>query len=809
VCAATRLASDLLYKACPASGIPFDSTADAPAAPVVVGQDRAVQSLQFGVGIRRHGYNLFAVGPPGVGKLTLLRQFLEAQAAREPVPSDWCYVHDFTNPGRPRALELPPGKATGLQRDMAAAVSELRVTMRATFESEEYRTRKQQIGEHFKKQQERAMAEVQERARQHEVAVVQTGMGIAIAPIRNGETIDADAFSTLAPEERRTRQAAMERVGEELEDLLRKFNRWAREHYEEAKALDRAMAAATARQVLNGLRARYGDLAHVMAYLDQVEVDVVDSANEFLEGGQEGMEAALRRALRQERADGPFRRYHINVLVDRDGLAGAPVVYEDNPTYANIVGNVEHETQFGALVTNFTLIKAGALHRAAGGYLMLDALKVLQSPFAWEALKRAVRTGEIRIESLGQTLGLAATVSLEPTPVPLGATKLVLIGERQLYYLLAAVDPEFLELFKVLVDFEESMDRGPEAQETYATLIAALVRKEGLRPFDRTAVARVIEHAARSAGDAGKLSVQMRPVLDLLRETDYWAGHTGRAVATAVDVQAAIDAQRLRSGRVRERIREAMLRDDLLVSTTGRRVGQVNGLSVVQLGDHLFGYPTRITASARLGEGEVIDIEREVKLGGPIHSKGVLILTGYLAARYAPGVPLSLSATLVFEQSYGGVEGDSASLAELCALLSALAGVPVHQTFAVTGSVNQHGDVQSIGGVNEKVEGFFDLCRERGLSGDQGVVIPRTNAKNLMLRQDVIDAVAAGRFHVYTVGHVDEALELVTGQDAGTRDASGAFAPGSVNALVEARLRAFAASARDTDDGRAHASQPE
>jgi lon-related putative ATP-dependent protease len=799
VSAATRLTPEQLYTACPASGIPFDTTADAPATPIVVGQDRAVQSLQFGVGMRRHGYNLFAVGPPGVGKLTLLRQFLEAQAAREPVPSDWCYVHDFTSPGRPRALELPPGRAAGLQRDMAAAVSELRVTMRATFESEEYRTRKQQIGEHFKKQQERAMAEVQERARQHEVAVVQTGMGIAIAPIRDGATIDADAFSTLGPEERRTRQAAMERVGAELEELLRRFNRWAREHYEEAKALDRAMAAATARQVLNGLRARYGDLAHVMAYLDQVEVDVVDSANEFLEGGQEGMDAALRRALRPERADGPFRRYHINVLVDRNGLAGAPVVYEDNPTYANLVGSVEHETQFGALVTNFTLIKAGALHRAVGGYLMLDALKVLQSPFAWEALKRAVRTGEIRIESLGQTLGLVATVSLEPTPVPLGATKLVLIGERQLYYLLAAVDPEFLELFKVLVDFEESMDRGPDAQETYATLIVALVHKEGLRPFDRTAVARVIEHAARSAGDAGKLSVQMRPALDLLRETDYWAGQAGRAVATSQDVQAAIDAQRLRSGRVRERLREAMLKDDLLVSTAGAAVAQINGLSVVQLGDLLFGYPTRITASARLGDGEVIDIEREVKLGGPIHSKGVLILTGYVGARYAPGVPFSMSATLVFEQSYGGVEGDSASLAELCALLSALAGVPLKQNLAVTGSVNQHGDVQSIGGVNEKIEGFFDLCRERGLTGDQGVAIPRTNVKNLMLRADVVEAVAAGRFHVYAVSHVDAAIALLTGEVAGTRDAAGAFPEGSVNALVDARLRAFAESARESN----------
>jgi len=797
VSADTRLSPERLRRSCAPDDIPFATTAEVPPSAAVVGQDRAVESLTFGIGIRHHGYNLFAVGPPGVGKLSLLRQFLEQQAAREAVPPDWCYVHDFANPDRPRALELPPGRAIVLQRDMAAAVAELRVALRATFESEEYRTRKQQIGEHFKTQQERALAEIQERARQHDVAVVQTGMGIAIAPIRNGETIDAETFSRLPADERRQRQAAMERVGAELEDLLRRFQRWARDHYDETRALDRAMATATTRQVISGVRSRYSDLPAVLAYLGEVEIDVIDSAEAFLGGTQEGMEAALSRALRQDRADGPFRRYVVNVLVDRSKLAGAPVVYEDNPTYANLVGSIEHETHFGALVTNFTLIKAGALHKAIGGYLVLDALKVLQSPFAWEGLKRAIRSGEIRIESLGQSIGLLATVSLEPTPIRLGTTKLVLIGERQLYYLLAALDPDFLELFKVLVDFEESMDRGAEAHRAYATLVAALVGRERLRPFDRTAVARVIDQAARMAGGADKLSVQMRSIVDLLREADYWAGEARRDVATAADVEAAIEGQRARSGRIRQRLREAMLRDDLLVSTTGARAGQVNGLSVVPLGDHLIGHPTRITASARLGDGEVIDIEREVKLGGPIHSKGVLILTGYLGARYAPGVPLSLSATLVFEQTYGGVEGDSASLAELSALLSALADAPVRQSLAVTGSVNQHGDVQSIGGVNEKIEGFFDLCRERGLTGDQGVLIPRTNAKNLMLRAEVVEAVAAGRFHVHAVEHVDQAVALLTGVEAGARDGAGAFPADSINGLVDARLRAFADQLRE------------
>ncbi|MGE0462541.1 MAG: AAA family ATPase [Vicinamibacterales bacterium] len=797
MCAATRLSADLLHRSCRPDDIPFNTTAEVHRIPGVVGQDRAVQALRFGIGMRRHGYNLFAIGPPGVGKQTLLRQFLGDQAAREPVPADWCYVHDFTNPARPRALELPPGMGVRLQRDMAGAVAELRVVMRSTFESEEYRTRKQQIIGRFKERQERAMTGVQERARRRDIEVLQTGMGIAVAPVHDGAAIDPESFQRLPAKERERYQAAMEEVGAELQELLRKFHQWGREHYEELKALDREMAAASARHVLGAVRRTYRDLPEVVDHLAQVEEDVVDNADNFLDGGQEGVEAALKRALKPELANGPsFRRYQINVLVDRTGLDGAPVIYEDNPTHANLIGAIEHETQFGALITNFTLIKAGALHRAIGGYLVLDALKVLQQPFAWEALKRMIRSGEIRIESLGQAIGLVPTVSLEPVPIPLGPTKLVLTGERMLYYLLSALDPEFLELFKVLVDFEETMDRRPETESTYASLVATLVSQEKLRPFERGAVARVIDHAARSAGDAEKLSVQMRGILDLLRESDYWAASAGRDVATAADVQQALDAQRLRSGRVRERLQEAIRRDDILVTTSGEAVGQVNGLSVFQIGEHAFGHPTRLTARVRLGKGEVVDIEREVKLGGPLHSKGVLILAGFLGSRYATKAPLSLSGTIVFEQSYAGVEGDSASLAELCTLLSALAELPVRQSLAVTGSINQHGQVQAIGGVNEKIEGFFDICQQRGLTGEQGVIVPKSNVKNLMLRQDVVEAVAAGRFHVHAVEEVDDALELLTGTTAGARDGAGSFPEGSVNARVEARLMGFAEAAR-------------
>lgn len=684
-----------------------------------------------------------------------------------------------------------------LSRDMDRAVGELHVAMRSTFESEEYRARKKKILGQLEEKQRRGLGEVQEHAKQRDVAVVETDTGIIVSPIKDGAALDAEKFEALSKEEQEKLQTEMNRVSGEIQELLRKFHEWGREHHEALRALGREMAAAAARQVVDGVRQSYADFPAVLAHLSHVEIDAVDNADEFLEGGAQSVETALRQALRRGPSDGPAsRRYRINVLVDRGELDGAPVIYEDNPTYANLIGRIEHEAQFGALVTNFTLIRAGALHRAIGGYLILDALEVLRHPFSWEALARTIRSGEVKIESLGQALGLVPTVSLEPAPIPFGETKVVLCGERILYYLLASLDPDFLELFKVLVDFEETMDRGPEAQAVYARLVAGLVGREGLRAFDRGAVARVIDHAARVAGDVEKLSIEMRGVVDLLREADYWAGEGKHDVVTSDDVQQAIDAQLLRSGRVRERLQEAIRRDDILVSTSGHSVGQVNGLSVFRLGEHVFGHPTRITARVRVGRGEVIDVEREVELGGPIHSKGVLILGGIVGSRYATSFPLSMSATLAFEQSYAAVEGDSASLAELCALLSALADAPVRQSLAVTGSINQQGQVQSVGAASEKLEGFFDVCRERGLTGEQGVLIPKTNVKNLVLRKDVLEAIDAGQFQVHAIEDVDDAMELLTGKPAGRRDDAGSFPEGSVNALVEARLSAFAHSAR-------------
>jgi lon-related putative ATP-dependent protease len=793
VASSTIVTAAVARRTCSPEEIPFATTADAPGlATVELGQERALKALRFGTGIRQHGYNLFAAGRSGVGKQTMLRSFLQQQTRHEVAAIDICYVHDFAHPEAPRMLALAAGLGVRLQSDMGAAVAELRANMQTALESEEHRSRRQRVLAEFSERQALALAQARARAAQRDVAVKHSNSGVEIAPIHAGKALDPEAFRLLPEAEQQKLRGAMEEVGEELQSLLGQFHDWGRAQQEALLALDKALLERVARRALDPLRETYAGLPAVLAYLSQVELDVVESAPEFLAEEPEGFAATLQRAFAREHEDGPaMRRYQVNVLVPGGSDAGVPVVYEDNPTHANLMGRIEHETQFGTLVTNFTLIKAGAFHRANGGYLLLDALKVLQQPFAWEAVKRTIRSGEIRIEPLGESLGLVSMVSLRPEPIPLGDTKVVLLGERVLYYLLAALDPEFSELFKVLVDFEETIERRPETQAAYARMLAALVSSKGLRPFDRAAVARVIDQATRAASDSEQLSLHMRAIVDLLREADYWASEGKREVVCKDDVQQAIGAHLERAGRMRDRLQEAIARGDLQIETSGDSVGQINGLSVFQLGELAFGHPTRITACVRAGRGELVDIEREVKLGGPLHSKGVLILSGFLSGHYATSTMLSLNATLVFEQSYGAIDGDSASLAELCALLSAIAQVPLRQSLAVTGSVDQHGRVQAIGAVNEKIEGFFDVCRQRGLTGEQGVIIPRSNVKNLMVRQEVAEAIEAGRFRIHAVGSVDEALELLSGRQAGVRDA-GQFPEDCFNRLVEARLISFA-----------------
>jgi lon-related putative ATP-dependent protease len=748
--------------------------------------------MQFGTDIQRKGFNVFALGPTGVDKQAFVRQFFEREAREEPVPSDWCYVHNFDTPHKPRAIELSAGRGAKFRRDMEQLVEELRTALPAAFEGEEYQNRRQAIAEGFKEQQEQAFKELQEQAQEQSLAVLRTPAGLAFAPVREGEVLSREEVEKLSQEQRAKLEKDVEGLQEELQKILRQMPTWQREMRDRMRELDAEVARFAVGGLIDELAESYADHEEIGEYLDQVRKDVVENASDFLPNEQQQAAAnlgALLAGARQAGAgrQGSLRRYQINLVVDHSDSEGAPVVYEDSPAYQNLIGRVEHMAQMGALLTDFNLIKPGALHQANGGYLILDARKLLLQPYAWEGLKRALQAGQIRIESPGQMLSLISTVSLEPEPIPLDV-KVGLVGEPMVYYLLWQADPDFADLFKVAADLADTMDRNGENQLLYARLIATLARQEELRPFDRGAVARVIEHSARMVGDREKMSAHMRSVADLLAEADFWAEKNEHKVVCAEDVQKAIDARIYRSDRIRERVQEAILRETVLIDVQGAKVGQVNGLSVSQLGNFAFGRPTRITAQARMGKGEVIDIEREVELGGPIHSKGVLILSGFLGGRYAAERPLSLSASLVFEQSYGGVEGDSASSAELYALLSAISQVPIKQSFAVTGSVNQHGQVQAIGGVNEKIEGFFDVCSARGLSGQQGVLIPVSNVKHLMLRQDVVQAVTDGQFHIYPVEYIDQGIELLTGVPAGERDDQGKYPEGSINDLVEKRL---------------------
>ena len=792
------LSPEQLYRAFDPATLPFETTADLPDGQEIIGQQRAIDAIRFGIGIRHQGYNLFALGPNGTGRQTTVNRFLQQRALAEPVPDDWCYVYNFAEPYRPRALRLPPGKAVTLRDDMKKLVEELTSVLAGVFAGEEYQLQKHTLEEELRGLQMEALEKLREEAKSHSIALIQTPGGFAFAPLKeDGEIIGPDEFMQLDAEAQKGIETQVGALQEALQRIMEQMPKLQREMQARLRELNERVVGFSITPLLDELRQKYADLAAVREHLDAAQADIVQNFEAFLQdeenAGRQLLGAALGIASPERRVSPS--RYEVNVVIDNGQTNGAPVVSLDQPRYADLVGRVEHVAQMGALVTDFTLIKPGALHKANGGYLVIEALKLLTEPFAWEGLKRALRKREIVIESLGQVYSMISTVSLEPEPIPV-AVKVVLIGERQLYYLLSSADPEFNELFKVSADFEDEMGRGPENALAYARVMAEVARDEKLRPFDRRAVARVVEHGSRLVEDATKLSTHMQSVTDLLREADYWAGEAEREVVGYEDVQRALDMQTFRAGRIQEQMQEAILRDRVLIDTDGSIVGQVNGLSVYQIGSHSFGRPSRITARIRMGSGEVIDIERQVEMAGPIHSKGVMILAGFLGQRFAVDQPLSLSATLVFEQSYGGVEGDSASSAELYALLSAIADAPVCQSLAVTGSVNQRGQIQTIGGVNEKIEGFFDVCRARGLNGEQGVLIPAANVENLMLRRDVVEASAAGQFHVYPVRTVDEGIALLTGLPAGEANEAGEYPPDSINGRIVARLKKLAETQR-------------
>jgi lon-related putative ATP-dependent protease len=803
------LPPERLRARCDSAALDFQTTDDLEDLPGMLGQPRVDESLGFGLAIRQPGFNLFVLGPRQADVQEVVLRFLQSRAAEQPVPSDWLYVHDFDQPRRPRALRVPAGRGAKLAVDVRELVAELGVAIPAALESEEYRARSHVIESEIGERQNTALAGIEAEARQRGLAFIRTPMGMGFAPLRDDAVLGPDEFAKLPPAERERIASDVGAMQERLQAVAADFPSWQREGAKRLRDLTREFGMHAARNLVDELRTRYAELPEVLEHLSRIEADVVEHV-ELFRRGEPAAPSPLPFAVAPDADMLHLERYRVNVLVDHGSSRGAPVVYEPHPSYQNLVGAVEHRPALGTLVTDFTLIKPGALHRANGGYLVLDARRVLAQPWAWEGLKQALRSGRVRIESLGQVFSIVSTVSLEPEEIPL-EVKVVLLDEPFVYHLLHSYDPDFGDLFKVAVDFDDRIPRTLETTALYARFVATQARAAKLRPLERDAVALVIEESARRTGDSERLSALTRDVLDLLAESNHRAEVAGRAVTTADDVRAAVAASERRLDRVRDRLLEETERGTLLVDSEGSRVGQINGLAVFQLGSFAFGRPSRITARVRVGAGQVIDIEREVQLGGPLHSKGVLILSSFLAARYASDVPLSLTASLVFEQSYGGIDGDSASAAELFALLSALAEAPLRQDLAVTGSVNQLGEVQAIGGVNEKIEGFFDLCKARGLTGTQGVLIPSANVKHLMLREDVVVAVASGRFAVHPVATIDEGIELLTGLEAGAADTEGRYPEGTVNRRVYDRLVGFAEKRRSfaaPDQKQAPASAP-
>lgn len=793
------LPAESLRRRCDPEHFDFKTTAELSALTEILGQPRAVKALEFGVSIASHGFNLFALGQPGSGKTTLIREYLERRAAAQPVPPDLCYVNNFADPRRPMPLRLPPGLASQFKNDISALIDELKITIPRAFESKEYSQQRDNIMHDLDEKRQAILAFVEERVGKFAFKLVKMPGGVLLVPAMGGEPLSERELNQLTPEQREKLIQIQERLEREIEDKLREIRELEKGARDALHALDEETAVFATRHLVDDLRSRYREQPAVLAYLDALQADVVAHLEAFRKG-KESETAALPMLMPVPPGESLFARYQVNVLVDNKNLAGAPVVVESNPTYHNLTGRIEHQAMWGAVTTDHTMIKPGTLHRANGGYLIIPARECLINPFAWEGLKRAIKDRALRIEELGAQLSLVSTVTLDPEPVLL-EVKVVLIGSPLIYYLLYAYDEDFQKLFKVKADFTTQMERTPEAETAYALFVSTITRQDNSLSFDRGAVARVVEYGSRIAEDQERLSTRFGEIADLIREAAHRAAQNTHAAVTTEDVKAAEDARRYRQNLIEERLQESVARGTLLIEVTGSVVGRINGLSVLSLGDYAFGHPSRLTATVGPGRKGVLSIEREVDMSGPIHGKGVLILNGYLLRKYGQLKPLNLSASLVFEQSYGLVEGDSASLAELIVLLSALANIPVRQDIAVTGSVNQHGQVQPVGGVSEKIEGFFDVCRAKGLTGEQGVLIPTANQHNLMLRDDLVEAVRNGQFHLWAADTVDEALLLLTGLPAGQFDESGEYPEGSLHRAVADQLTRFTEILRAVSGG--------
>ena len=784
---------DKLYNHCDLEIFDFQTTAELEELDEIIGQSRALKAISFGIGIKKEGYNLYAMGKLGSGKHSVVEKFIQSSAKDEDKPGDWCYVNNFEDPRKPISLKLLPSIGIQLKNDMEELIEDLQGIIPSIFESQEYRDKQQSILNKLNEIKKRSFQEVKDRAKEEFIVIQYTPSGYTLSPMsKEGKILDKNEYQALGDKEKEEIQERIKKFRIQIENTAQDMLIQSRVQQKEIRELEQSMTKKAVDNSIAELKKRYKTYEKVVRYLESVEEDIVKNSQDFLVSAQRNLTSM---GITTAKESGIFNRYRVNILVTHKNEEGAPIIYENNPTYANLFGEIEHIAQMGTLLTDFNLIKAGALHRANGGYLILDASKVLMQPFVWEGLKRMLRSGEIRIESLGHSLSLISTLTLEPQTIALD-TKIVLIGSRILYYLLYNYDPEFKELFKINADFEDDTPRNDENSLLYAKMIGMIARDNALLPLDREAVGKVIEYSSRLAEDSQKLSTHLKSLNDLLQEADFIATQKKLQKITKAEIVEAIQEKIERSDRIKDRIYEAIQRGTILIQTEGNAVGQVNGVAILDLGNFSFGHPSKITALTRLGKGGVVNIEREAKLSGPTHDKGILILSAYLAATYAKDFPLSMTATLVFEQSYGKVEGDSASCAELFALLSSLSEAALDQSIAVTGSVNQNGQVQAVGGINEKIEGFFDVCSLASGAKKNGIIIPTSNVKHLMLKEEVLEAVKSGTFEIYAIENVNEGMEILTGKVSGTKDKNGKFSKGSINYLVEKKLKLLANKSR-------------
>ena len=782
-----------LVKTCDPNDLGFESTEQVSPLEGTIGQERAISALEFGLGIDAPDFNVFVSGIAGTGRNTTLKAYLEKAATKRDIPSDWGYVHNFHDTSRPMAISLPCGMVHELAKDMNELLEGCKRDIPAAFDSDSYQHRIEEVVKDGQEEKKALYSELEEEAAKAGYTINFTPSGIITIPLQGGRPMAREEYAALPEETRNELKEKGENLQHIINHRLADIKRLDREMSQHVREVDKEIGLFTIQPIIQDLKEKYAGQSSVIQYLDDVQTDVIEHLDAFKPKEEEASPQGI---LQLPKDDDLFVKYQVNILVDNQGCQGAPVVFEYSPTYYNLFGRIEYRARLGTMVTDLTMIKAGAIHKANGGYLVIQAVDLLTNPLSWNTLKRTLRSQEARIENIGEQYSPIPTATLSPEPIPVKA-KIVMVGSPQLFQILQAQDEDFRKYFKAKADFDISMERTHENMMKYASFIVNRCHEGNLRPFHNSAVARIIDYSSRLVEHQDKLTTRFIDVADIITEANYWAQQDNHSpLVKDKHVQKAIEQRIYRSNLPEDKLQEFIQDGTLHISTEGEVVGQVNGLAILSLGDYIFGKPSRITARVSLGRGQVMNIERETQMSGPIHSKGFLILTGYLTGKYGHDKPLSLSASIGFEQTYDEVDGDSASSTELYALLSSLSGLPLKQNIAVTGSVNQQGAVQAVGGVTHKIEGFFRVCQAKGLTGDQGVILPKDNLKNLVLKDEVVQAVAQGKFHIYGVSTIDQGIEVLTGVPAGNLKEDGTYDDQTVHSLVEERLKALAQKAR-------------